>query len=289
MSGQVDRAIETGKMLLARLGPPSPQAASLHLGIARAAIAGARWAEAAASIEVARESPGADTAQIDACAAQVAAGRGRLEEADQLARAALRAAEGGSSQGIQPEVACEALEVIGRVARQRDLEAAERAFTRAADLAERARAAAVAAARAARARHHRPAQDRERGPAGAGARASRGPGRAGPDRDARPADRRRAQQAVPRRRGPGGGPAVGGRVPPLSPGHAADGADLPGHRARHPRRGTPDGGQRSPRRSRSPPTIRTCSAAPGGTAGRRPSCSPPTSARPTRGWRPGPR
>ena len=76
MSGQVDRAIETGKMLLARLGPPSPHAASLHLGIARAAIAGARWAEAAASIEVARESPGADTAQIDACAAQVAAGRG---------------------------------------------------------------------------------------------------------------------------------------------------------------------------------------------------------------------
>ncbi len=131
MSGQVDRAIETGKMLLARLGPPSPRAANLHLGIARAAIAGARWAEAAASIEVARESPGADTAQIDACAAQVAAGRGRLAEADQLAGAALRAAESGG----QPEVACEALEVIGRVARQRDLEAAERAFARAADLA----------------------------------------------------------------------------------------------------------------------------------------------------------
>jgi DNA-binding NarL/FixJ family response regulator len=131
MSGQVDRAIETGKMLLARLGPPSPRAANLHLGIARAAIAGARWAEAAVSIEVARRSPGADAAQVDACAAQVAAGRGRLAEADQLARAALRAAEAG---GL-PEVACEALEVIGRVARQRDLEEAERAFTRAADLA----------------------------------------------------------------------------------------------------------------------------------------------------------
>jgi len=131
LSGQVDRAIATGKMLLARLGPPSPRAANLHLGIARAAIAGARWAEAAASIEVARGSPGADAAQIDACAAQVAAGRGRLAEADQLARAALRAAEGGG----QPEVACEALEVIGRVARQRDLEEAEGAFARAADLA----------------------------------------------------------------------------------------------------------------------------------------------------------
>ena len=136
MSGQVDRAMETGKMLLARLGPPSPRAAHLHLGIARAAIAGARWAEAAASIEVARESAGADQAQIDACAAQVAAGRGRLEEADRLARAALRAAE-DSREGrrVQPDVACEALEVLGRVARQRDLEAAERAFARAADLA----------------------------------------------------------------------------------------------------------------------------------------------------------
>ena len=135
MSGQVDRAIETGRMLLARLGPPSPRAARLHLEIARAAIAGARWAEAAASIEVARESAGADAAQIDACAAQVAAGRGRLEEADCLARAALRSAEGEGQQRVQPEVACEALEVIGRVARQRDLEAAERAFARAADLA----------------------------------------------------------------------------------------------------------------------------------------------------------
>ena len=135
MSGQVDQAIETGRMLLARLGAPSPRAANLHLGIARAAIAGARWAEAAASIEVARDLAGADTAQVDACAAQVAAGLGRLEEADRLARAALRAAQSDPGQRVQPEVACEALEVIGRVARQRDLEAAERAFTRAADTA----------------------------------------------------------------------------------------------------------------------------------------------------------
>ena len=43
----------------------------------------------------------------------------------------MRAAEDGG----RPDVACEALEVIGRVARQRDLEAAEGAFARAADLA----------------------------------------------------------------------------------------------------------------------------------------------------------
>jgi DNA-binding CsgD family transcriptional regulator len=136
LSGQVDLAMEMGKTLLTRLsrpgqGLPSPRAANLHLGIARAAIAGARWAEAAASVEIARRSAGADLAQVDACAAQVAAGLGHLAEADQLASSALRAAE---SAGL-PEVACEALEVIGRVARQRDLEEAERAFARAADLA----------------------------------------------------------------------------------------------------------------------------------------------------------
>ena len=53
LSGQVDRAIEMGRTLLARLGQGagSTGAATLHLGIARAAIAGARWAEAAASID----------------------------------------------------------------------------------------------------------------------------------------------------------------------------------------------------------------------------------------------
>ena len=133
LSGQVERAIDMGEMLLARLGPGpvSPRAAALHLGIARAAIVGARWAEAAASVEVARGAPGVDAARVDACAAQVAAGRGDLARADELARSALAAADDG---GL-PEVACEALEVIGRVARQSDLDEAERAFARAAAVA----------------------------------------------------------------------------------------------------------------------------------------------------------
>jgi DNA-binding CsgD family transcriptional regulator len=133
LSGQVDRAIAMSKMLLARLGPgaASARVATLHLGIARAAIAGARWAEAAASIGIARRTPGTDTAQVSACAAQVAVGQGDLARAGELARAALAMAE---SRG-QPEVACEALEVIGRVARQQDLGAAERAFAQAAVVA----------------------------------------------------------------------------------------------------------------------------------------------------------
>ena len=133
LSGQVDRAIETGRTLLASLPGPAgaSRAGQLHLGIARAAIAGARWADAAASVDIARGSAGAEAAQADACAAQVAIGRGQLADADKLARSALAAAE---DSGL-PEVACEALEVIGRVARQRDLDGAERAFTRAAAVA----------------------------------------------------------------------------------------------------------------------------------------------------------
>ena len=129
MSGQVDRAIEMGKILLARLGSTSSatsaSAANLHLKIARAAIAGARWADAAVSIEVARSSPGARLAEVDACAAEVAVGQGQLAAAAELAGAALQAA----TAGALPEVACEALEVLGRVARQSDLAEAERAFS----------------------------------------------------------------------------------------------------------------------------------------------------------------
>jgi DNA-binding CsgD family transcriptional regulator len=133
LSGQVDRAIEMGRTLLARLGSPDGpgRAGMAQLAIARAAIAGARWAEAEASIEIARRSGDAPASHVDACGAQIAAGRGRLSQADELARAALAAAESG---GL-PEVACEALEVIGRVARQRDLGTAEGAFAREADVA----------------------------------------------------------------------------------------------------------------------------------------------------------
>jgi len=133
MSGQVDRAMEIGRTLLARLGggTGSARTAGLHLGIARAAIAGARWAEADQSIAIARGSAGSEAAQVDACAAQVAAGRGDLAQAEALARAALAAAD---ARGL-PEVACEALEVIGRVARQHDLDQAERAFSQAAAVA----------------------------------------------------------------------------------------------------------------------------------------------------------
>jgi DNA-binding CsgD family transcriptional regulator len=137
LSGQVDRAIEMGQRLLNRIGSPAtapatvPSSAALHLRIARAAIAGGKWADAAASVDIARAAPDAQAARVDAIAAQVAEGRKRTAEADRLACAALRAAQDADL----PEVACEALEVIGRIARQTDLEASDRAFTRAASIA----------------------------------------------------------------------------------------------------------------------------------------------------------
>lgn len=132
VSGQVDRAIETGQRLLARIGTSSAaRSADLHLLIARAAIAGGRWAEADASLEVARRLPHPQLARVDACAAQLAERQERPDEATRLATEALRAAE---EAGL-PEVACEALEVIGRVLQHSDLDEGERALSRAAAIA----------------------------------------------------------------------------------------------------------------------------------------------------------
>ena len=167
---------------------------------------------------------------MDACAAQVAASRGDLEEAALLATAALRAAESSSL----PEVACEALEVIGRVARQRDLDTAEQAFTR---------AAAVASAHGLqlwhlRALHELGTIDQLR---------TESVERLEQARELAVAQGALAltatldlqiaaglEQAVPPRRGPGRRPPVGRGITPVQAGHAADGADLPGHRARDP-------------------------------------------------------
>jgi DNA-binding CsgD family transcriptional regulator len=67
-------------------------------------------------------------------AAHVALEAGRIGEAESRARAALQAA----IIVEQPEVECEALEVLGRVARDRDLDEAAALFGRSAAVAERA-------------------------------------------------------------------------------------------------------------------------------------------------------
>jgi DNA-binding CsgD family transcriptional regulator len=137
LAGHVDRAFELAERLLARLDPESrlpSGVAELHLRLARAGVAAGRWQVAADHVAAARAVPVAgearavdgQAARIDALDAQVALGQGRLERADRLAGAALAVAE---RAGL-PTVACEALEVAGRVARQRDLRTAEAAFAR---------------------------------------------------------------------------------------------------------------------------------------------------------------
>ena len=127
-SGQVDRAIEKGRLVLARIGTAEPaRSAELHLRIAAAAMAGGRWAEADASVRMARQLAPPNLARVDVCAAQVAVGQEDLAAAVRLANAALRAAE----QAGLPAVQCEALEVLARVARQSDLDEAERFLARA--------------------------------------------------------------------------------------------------------------------------------------------------------------
>jgi DNA-binding CsgD family transcriptional regulator/tetratricopeptide (TPR) repeat protein len=141
LAGDVDRAFELGDRLLARLDLASrlpSGGAELHLRLARAGVAAGRWSLAAAHVTAAQVTAAANsstgsavepvgwTARIGALAAQIAWGEGRLDAADDLAADALRVAE---RAGL-PDVACEALEVTGRVARQRNLEAAEAAFAR---------------------------------------------------------------------------------------------------------------------------------------------------------------
>jgi len=131
-SGQVELAIDTGRDLLARFDRLAPaRAAKLHLLIAHAAISGGRWADAEASLHAARRLPHPQMSRVDVCAARLAEGQDRYEEAVTVARAALHAAEAARL----PHVQFEALEVIGQVLSRRDLDEAERAFSQAASIA----------------------------------------------------------------------------------------------------------------------------------------------------------
>jgi DNA-binding CsgD family transcriptional regulator/tetratricopeptide (TPR) repeat protein len=140
-AGHVDRAFDLGRKLLARLDLARhlpTGGAELHARLARAGVAAGRWQVAAEHLAAARatvEDAGmADvwTAHFDALDAQLALGQGHLDRADRLAAAALDVAQ----RAELPTVACEALEVSGRVARQSDLRAAEAAFTRGLAVAE---------------------------------------------------------------------------------------------------------------------------------------------------------
>lgn len=135
LAGKAERALAVGGELLGRLehlGAGAERRLAVHLRLAQAAIAATRWDTASMQVDVARSlatstDHGEALPRADVLSAQVAVGQARLEAAEVLAR---RALDGAELSG-QPDVACEALEVIGRLARLHDLTEAERAFERA--------------------------------------------------------------------------------------------------------------------------------------------------------------
>ncbi|MDP9387352.1 MAG: AAA family ATPase, partial [Actinomycetota bacterium] len=139
LSGKRQRAVEVATALLRRLGDDPRWArrrGEIHLRLARAAVAATQWHEAHHFLEGARLETAAEPdeelmARLDAVHAQAAIVADPAQ-ARALARAALERAE---RLGLA-DVACEALEVVGRSERLRDPAAAEAAFARALALAD---------------------------------------------------------------------------------------------------------------------------------------------------------
>jgi DNA-binding CsgD family transcriptional regulator len=134
LSGTFEKALEIGSGLLLRLSDPARRA-EVHVRIAQAASATASWVAAQEHVTLARDlvadiDPAA-LAGVDALAAHVLLGAAQPEAAEATARRALDAAE----RTDLSDTACQALEVIGRVARKRDLHEAEAAFTRQLEIA----------------------------------------------------------------------------------------------------------------------------------------------------------
>jgi DNA-binding CsgD family transcriptional regulator len=145
LAGKHERVATVGENLLGALTARAGSSARVgraHLRIARAAVAASNWPDATRHLDAARalvragqgeDSEAELVPRVDALAAQVAVGQARLAEAAELARSAQAAAQ---RAGLW-EVACEALEVLGRCARTWDLDQAELAFEQARRIAER--------------------------------------------------------------------------------------------------------------------------------------------------------
>jgi DNA-binding CsgD family transcriptional regulator/tetratricopeptide (TPR) repeat protein len=136
-TGNAQRVSEVGQRLLSSLdavtAPPARRTRA-HLLLVRAAIVSADWTRARDQLQLAEElsESGGVAGVSEVLAARVALGEGQLDDAATLARTALATAQ---THG-RHELACEALEVLGQRERQRDLAAAEEAFTAALVLAD---------------------------------------------------------------------------------------------------------------------------------------------------------
>ncbi len=139
LAGKTERVFEVGGALVGRLSVLAPmpeRTARVHLRLAHAAGAAGNRALATTQMLSARleaEEVGDEglDASIDAMAAWIAFEERRAGEAVVLAQSALEAAR----RTGRAEVACEALELLGRIARQHDPVAARAAFREADDIA----------------------------------------------------------------------------------------------------------------------------------------------------------
>ena len=136
-AGNAEQVSEVGRRLLSNLVhvcAPQARQARVHLLLARAAVVSADWSQARDQLHLAegQAASGDIAGDSEVLAARVALGEGHLDDAAALARIAL----GTAQTSGRYEQACEALEVLGQRERQRDLAAAEEAFTAALRLAD---------------------------------------------------------------------------------------------------------------------------------------------------------
>lgn len=133
--GDAATAVSLGEQLLAR-EDDATRLANVHLLLGGAELAAGRHDGAARHAEEAAALGTDDTqrARAAALAAQAAMGEEDHDWASERATEALHLAEAVGDAAVQ----CEALEVLGRIARGQDLEAAERTFQRAYEVADAA-------------------------------------------------------------------------------------------------------------------------------------------------------
>jgi DNA-binding CsgD family transcriptional regulator len=131
-AGEVDAAFGIGDRLVAATPDPARRA-RVHVRLAQAAIAATQWGAAEDQLAAARRltADEAELVRVDALAAEVLLGAARGAEAEAAARGVLASAE----RLDLAEEACQALEVLGRAARNRDLGQAEQVFARQLDVA----------------------------------------------------------------------------------------------------------------------------------------------------------
>ncbi|HET7488864.1 MAG TPA: LuxR C-terminal-related transcriptional regulator [Acidimicrobiales bacterium] len=129
LAGDADRARREGALVRRQLvaaGAGDARRQACDAAVARAAANAGRWDEAEALLGT----PDAPTPATDALGALVAFQRGRFHDAEAGARRAV------ADPAADPPAACEAAEVLGRLARRRDLDEALRWFELAAGTAE---------------------------------------------------------------------------------------------------------------------------------------------------------